>query len=55
VLRCLVIGTLLGAMPASGAQTWRGKNVYFGDAHWHSACRKMQRAKARSILATSRC
>ena len=19
-----------------GAQTWRGKNVYFGDAHWHS-------------------
>jgi hypothetical protein len=32
----LVAATLLGALPALGSQTHRGKKVYFGDAHWHS-------------------
>jgi len=32
----LVVSVLLGSMPAFAAQTWRGKQVYFGDMHWHS-------------------
>lgn len=32
----LVAATLLSALPALGGQTWREKNIYFGDAHWHS-------------------
>lgn len=27
---------LLTAAPAMGAQTWRDKRLFFGDAHWHS-------------------
>lgn len=32
----LGVVTLLGALPALAGQQWRGKNVYFGDMHWHS-------------------
>ncbi|HEV8200602.1 MAG TPA: hypothetical protein VGS03_11335, partial [Candidatus Polarisedimenticolia bacterium] len=31
-----VVATFLGAVPALAGQTLRGKNLYFGDAHWHS-------------------
>ena len=32
----LGVATLLGVLPARAGQVWRGKNIYFGDMHWHS-------------------